>query len=159
MRSLTLLFAVPVLSIFSSVVPSASAQSVRVTAIPQADCPVVIEEHENGSDGSLKNADFKNLSEKTVDSIRIGWIVDSGESAKPRDVALGMSTKLIPELAPKGRVTVPATELGLAPGATGRLKFYVASGRFNNGSTFACSAKSTRRPGTRDDRVAVVHGR
>jgi hypothetical protein len=145
-----------VLSIIPSVVPSLSAQSGRVTGIPQADCPVVIEEHENEPDGSLKNADFKNFSKKTVESIRVGWIVGSDEPARPEDAALGTSTKLRPGLTPGGRVTVPAAELGLAPGTTGRLKFYVASGHFSDGSAFVCSAKAMRRAPAKEGRVVTV---
>jgi hypothetical protein len=156
MRFLALLV-LPVLSIFPSAVPSAAAQSVRVTGIPQADCPVVIEEHENGPDGSLKKADFKNFSKKTVDSIRIGWIVGSDEPPKPEDAALGISKELRPGLTPGGRVTVPAAELGLAPGTTGRLKFYVASGHFSDGSGFVCSAKAIRRaPAATEGHVVTV---
>jgi hypothetical protein len=155
MRYLALLV-LPVLSIFPSVVPSASAQSVRVTGIPQADCPVVVEQQENARDGSLMNADFKNFSGKTVDSIRIGWIVGAGEPAKPGDAALGISKELRPGLAPKGRVTVPAAELGLAPGTTGRLKFYVASGHFSDGSAFVCSAKAMRRAPATEGHVVTV---
>ena len=146
-----------VLFIIPSVVPSAAAQSVRVTAIPQLDCPVVVEQQENARDGSLMRADFKNFSTKTVDAIRVGWIADSGEGSKPSGAALGMSTRLRPGLTPKGRVTVPATDLGLAPGTTGRLKFYVASGHFSDGSGFVCSAKSIRKPGAADGHVVVVH--
>ncbi len=155
MRYLALL-ALPVLSLLPSVVPSAPAQSVRVTGIPQADCPVVVEQQENARDGSLTNADFKNFSEKTVDSIRIGWIAGSGESAKPSDAALGVSTKLSPGLSAKGRVTVPAAELGLAPGTTGRLKFYVASGHFSDGSGFVCSAKAIRRAPATEGHVVTA---
>ena len=153
MRYLALQLVLPALF----VIPSASAQSVRVTGIPQVDCPVVVEQQENGRDGSLTTADFKNFSEKTVDSIRIGWIVDSGESSKPSEAALGMSTKLSPGLSPRGRVTVPAAELGLAPGTTGRLKFYVASGHFSDGSGFVCSAKAMRKAPATDGHVVTVH--
>jgi hypothetical protein len=153
MRYLALQLVLPALF----VIPSASAQSVRVTGIPQVDCPVVVEQQENGSDGSLTTADFKNFSEKTVDSIRIGWIVDSGESSKPSEAALGMSTKLSPGLSPRGRVTVPAAELGLAPGTTGRLKFYVASGHFSDGSGFVCSAKAMRKAPATDGHVVTAH--
>jgi hypothetical protein len=150
------LVVLPVLSFLPFTVPSATAQSVRVTGIPQADCPVVVEQQENARDGSLTNADFKNFSEKTVDSIRIGWIVGSGESAKPEDAALGVSKELRPGLAPKGRVTVTATELGLAPGTTGQLKFYVASGRFSDGAAFVCSAKTMRKAPVTDGHVVTV---
>ncbi|HUE44212.1 MAG TPA: hypothetical protein VMP12_11625 [Candidatus Sulfotelmatobacter sp.] len=153
MRYLTSLVVLPVLSI----IPSVSAQSVRVTGIPQLDCPVVVEQQENGRDGSLTTADFKNFSEKTVDSIRIGWIVGADESAKPSEAALGMSTKLRPGLTPRGRVTVSAAELGLAPGTRGRLKFYVASGHFTDGSTFVCSAKTMRKAPATDGHVVTVH--
>ncbi len=157
MKYLSLVVLFLVLSIIPSVIPSASAQSVRVTAIPQLDCPVVVEQQENARDGSLTTADFKNFSAKTVDSIRVGWIVDSGERSKPSEAVLGMSTKLWPGLNPKGRVTVPAAELGLARGTTGRLKFYVASGHFSDGTGFVCSAKSMRRPGATDAHVVTVH--
>jgi hypothetical protein len=156
LRYLALLVILAVLSITSSLVPSA-AQSVRITAIPQLDCPVVIEQQENARDGSLTSADFKNFSKQTVDSIRLGWIVDSGQRSKPNETALGMSTKLWPGLTPGGRATVPAEELGLAPGTTGRLKFYVASGHFSDGSRFVCSAKSIRRPAAADSHVVAVH--
>jgi hypothetical protein len=155
MRYLALLV-LPVLSILPSVVPSASAQSIRVMGIPQADCPVVVEQQENSRDGSLTNADFKNFSEKTVDSIRIGWIVGSGEPAKPGDAALGISKELRPGPAPRGRVIVAAAELGLAHGTTGRLKFYVASGRFSDGSAFVCSAKAMRRAPATEGHVVTV---
>jgi hypothetical protein len=155
MRYLALIV-LPVLSVLPFIGSPASAQSVRVTGIPQADCPVVVEQQENARDGSLTNADFKNFSAKTVDSIRIGWIVGSGESAKPGDAALGVSKELRPGLAPKGRVTVAAAELGLAPGTTGRLKFYVASGRFSDGAAFVCSAKAMRKAPAADGRLVTV---
>jgi hypothetical protein len=156
MRYLALLIVSAVPSILSPVVPLAAAQSVRVTGIPQLDCPVVIEQQENGTDGSLKTADFKNFSKKTVDSIRIGWIADSGERAKPSEAVLGTSTKLGPGLTPKGQVTVPAEELGLARATTGRLRFYVASGYFSDGTGFVCSAKSIRRPRAENGPVVVA---
>jgi hypothetical protein len=139
----------------ASIIPSASAQSIRVTGIPQIDCPVVVEQQENARDGSLTTADFKNFSEKTVDSIRIGWIADSGEPSK--EAALGMSTRLRPGLTSKGRVTVAAKELGLAPGTTGRLKFFVASGHFSDGSSFVCSARSMRSRSAKDSHIVAVH--
>ncbi len=145
-----------VISILPLLVPSASAQSVRVKGIAQLDCPVVVEQQENARDGSLTTADFKNFSTKTVDSIRIGWIVDSGDGTKPSDAALGTSTKLGPGLIPKGRITVPAAELGLARGTTGRLKFYVASGNFSDGTGFVCNAKAMRRPSAADGHVVLA---
>jgi len=155
MRYLALLI-LPVLSVLPLFSPSASAQSVRVTGIPQADCPVVVEQQENARDGSLTKADFRNFSKKTVDSIRIGWIVGSGESAKPGDAALGMSTTLRGGLNPGRRLTIPAGELGLAPGTTGRLKFYVASGRFSDGAEFVCSAKAIRKAPAMEGHVVTV---
>jgi len=155
MRFLTLLVAPAGLFLVSSIVPAA-AQSVRVTAIPQLDCPVVVEQQKNASDGSLTTADFKNFSVKTVDSIRVGWIADSGDRSKPGEAVLGMSTRLWPGLTPKGRVTVPAEELGLAHGTTGRLKFYVASGHFSDGTGFVCSAKAMRRPDAANGHVVSV---
>jgi hypothetical protein len=146
-----------VLSLLFSLAPTAAAQSVRVTGIPQWDCPVVIEQQENARDGSLTTADFKNFSTKTVDSIRIGWIADSGDGAKSRDAVLGMSAKLGPGLTPKGRITLQATELGLARGTTGRLKFYVASGYFSDGKGFVCSAKAMRKPAAADGHVVLAH--
>ena len=145
-----------VLSVLS-IIPSASAQSMRVTGIPQVDCPVVVEQQENSRDGSLTTADFKNFSQKTVDSIQIGWIVGSGASSKPSEAVLGISTKLRPGLTPRGRVTVPAIELGLAPGTTGRLKFYVASGHFIDGSRFVCSAKSMQSHAATDSHIIAIH--
>ena len=156
MRSLSLPVILALLSLFS-LVPAASAQSVRVTAIPQMDCPVVIEQQQNARDGSLTTADFKNFSAKTVDSIRIGWIVDSGDDSKPRDAVLGMSTKLGPGLTPRETITLQATELGLARGTTGRLKFYVASGYFSDGKGFVCSAKAMRKPAAADGHVVLAH--
>jgi len=148
------------LAVFSPLlllVPSAPAQSVGVKAIPQLDCPVVVEQQENARDGSLTTADFKNFSTKTVDSIRIGWIEDSGESSKPSEAALGRSMKLGSGLISKGRITVPAAEFGLPRGAMGRLKFYVASGFFSDGTRFVCSAKAMQRPRAEDGHVVGVH--
>ena len=156
MRFRALLVLLAVLFLTSSIVPAASAQSVRVTAIPQLDCPVVIEQQKNASDGSLTTADFKNFSKKTVDSIRVGWIADSGDRSKPGEAVLGMSTRLWPGLTPKGSMTVPAEELGLARGTTGRLKFYVASGHFSDGTGFVCSAKSMWRPSVANGHVVSV---
>jgi hypothetical protein len=51
-------------------IPSASAQSLKVTGNPQVDCPVIVEQQEYARDGALKTADFKNFSGKTVDSIK-----------------------------------------------------------------------------------------
>ena len=148
--SLAVLFIIPWIG------PAAAAQSVRVTGIPQLDCPVVIEQQENARDGSLTTADFKNFSTKTVDSIRIGWIADSGDGSKSRDAVLGTSTKLGSGLTPRGRITLQATELGLARGTTGRLKFYVASGYFSDGKGFVCSAKAMRKPAPADGHVVTV---
>jgi hypothetical protein len=123
------------------VIPSAVAQSTRVTGIPQVDCPVVVEQQENLSDGSLKAADFKNFSSKTVDSIRIGWIA-SAERSGTSEPVLAMSTNLHPNLNPGGRVVLAPEQMGIHPSTTGRLKFYVASGHFSDGSRFVCSAKA-----------------
>lgn len=156
MKYLSFLAVLAVPCLIFSLVPAAWAQSVGVTAIPQLDCPVVIEQQENGSDGSLTTADFKNFSRKTVDSIRVGWIADAGDHSTPSEAVLGMSTKLWPGLTPKGRVTVPAEELGLARGTTGHLKFYVASGHFSDGTGFVCSARSIRTPRPADGHVITV---
>ena len=154
MKYLALLIVISVLFI-----PSASAQSMRVAGIPQVDCPVVVEQQENARDGSLKTADFKNFSGKTVDSIRLGWVVNSPESSRPSEAVLGMSTTLHPVLNPRGEVTLGPKEMGIHSATTGRLKFYVASGHFSDGSRFVCSAKSIQKHTAAEAHIVAIHDR
>jgi len=141
------------------IIPSASAQSLKVTGIPQIDCPVIVEQQENARDGSLKTADFKNFSGKTVDSIRLGWIVNSTASSRPSEPVLGMNTTLHPGLIPRGQVTLGPQEMGIHPATTGRLKFYVASGHFSDGSRFVCSTKSIQKRTATEAHIVAIRDR
>jgi hypothetical protein len=122
---------------------SVPRQNPKVIALRQPDCPVVVEQHENSNDGSLKSADLKNRSEKTVDSIRVGWIFQSSSSAEPTDIP-GKVVELRPGLTAGGRITLASGEMGIPsfPPNTNRVEFYVASGYFSDGKRFTCSARS-----------------
>jgi hypothetical protein len=165
MRYLAFAVILMALSFLPAVVPLASAQTVRVMAIPQTDCPLTVEQHENGADGSLKTADFANFSKKMVASFRVGLIVGADETSKtagsagPSEPTILKSTELRPGLTPGGRVTVSAGELGMQPATTGRQTFYVASGYFEDGERFVCSAKAIRKRAGKDGHVVAVRGR
>ena len=120
---------------------SAPRQNPRVIALRQSDCPVVVEQHENSNDGSLKSADLKNRSEKTVDSIRVNWILESPSNAQITDIP-GKVVELKPSLTAGGRVTVTSSAMGVPSSSSNAhsVKFYVASGYFSDGKRFTCSA-------------------
>jgi hypothetical protein len=131
-----------------SVALLALGQNPKVTAIRQYDCPIEVEQQENALDGPLKSADLKNRGDKTIDSIRIGWILESSTAHQATDVP-GKIVELHPGLTAGSRVTVASGSMGMPsfPPNTNRVQFYVASGYFSDGKRFTCSAA---RPKSKD---------